>query len=270
MSHMTKNSKERNPEDAFGRLLQIMDDLRAGCPWDREQTMESLRKLTIEETYELGDAILQNDLEDVRNELGDLMLHIVFYAKIGSEKGVFDIYDVLETISKKLIHRHPHIYGEVQVKNADDVKHNWEALKLEEGRQGVLAGVPASLPALVKANRIQEKVHGIGFDWKDKHDIWEKIQEEIDELSDAMKNSHSKESVNHKIEEEFGDLIFSIINAARLYGIEPENALERTNLKFMNRFNYMEAEAEKRGTPIRELSLAEMDRLWEKAKSVQK
>jgi XTP/dITP diphosphohydrolase len=261
-----KEISQRNPEAAFGRLLKIMDDLRSGCPWDREQTMESLRKLTIEETYELGDAILQNDLRDVRNELGDLMLHIIFYAKIGSEQGAFDIYDVLETISNKLIHRHPHIYGAVQVRNSDDVKQNWESLKLKEGRKGVLAGVPDSLPALIKANRIQEKVHGIGFDWKDKNEIWEKIQEEINELSRAMQNEQDND--NHAdIEEEFGDLIFSIINAARLYGIEPENALERTNLKFIRRFNAMETSAEKTGKPLRELSLEEMDRLWEAAKA---
>ncbi len=267
-----KHSEDRDPQKEFGRLLRIMDDLRNGCPWDREQTMESLRKLTIEETYELGDAVLKNDLNDVKNELGDLLLHIVFYTKIGSEKEAFSMYDVINTICKKLIHRHPHIYGDVKVRDSDDVKHNWEELKLKEGRKGVLSGVPASLPALVKANRIQEKVRGIGFDWKNKNQIWEKIHEEIGELSAElvkMSENHTKDNFRN-IEAEFGDLFFSIINAARLYGVEPENALERTNLKFIKRFNAMESIAEHKGWSLKELSLEQMGRLWEEVKSSEK
>ena len=226
----------QNKLDAFKELLAIMDQLREKCPWDKKQTLESLRKLTIEETYELGDAILKNDLQEVKKELGDLMLHIVFYAKIGSEKGEFDIADVLEGINKKLIYRHPHIFGDVEVNgSAEKVAENWEALKLKEkgGNKRVLEGVPAAMPALVKANRIQEKVRGVGFDWEYKEQVWEKVKEEVDELSDEINRVD-----NDKIEAEFGDLLFAVVNAARLYGVDPEAALERTNLKFIKRFNY--------------------------------
>ncbi len=263
-----KEKSKKDPLKEFGRLLKIMDDLRQDCPWDREQTMESLRKLTIEETYELGDSVLKNDMNEIKGELGDLLLHIVFYSKIASESNSFEIADVIEGICKKLIHRHPHIYGDVVVENANDVKENWEALKLKEGRKGVLSGVPLSLPALVKANRIQEKVHGVGFDWKEKHEIWEKIEEETLELKTAIKDlSQSKnKKKTEAVEEEFGDLFFSLINAARLYEIDPENSLERTNIKFMRRFNFIEEQAEKAGKTITDLNLQEMNTLWEKAK----
>jgi XTP/dITP diphosphohydrolase len=248
----------------FQRLLEIMDELRAKCPWDKKQTLESLRKLTIEETYELGDAILQNDLQEIKKELGDLMLHIVFYAKIGSEKGEFDIGDVLEGINKKLIYRHPHIFGDVDVDgSAKKVEENWEALKLKEkgGNKRVLEGVPAAMPALVKANRIQEKVRGVGFDWEYKEQVWDKVKEEVDELSHEI-NQANKD----KTEAEFGDLLFAMVNAARLYGIDPEAALERTNLKFIKRFNYLESKTMMKGRSLHEMSLAEMDEIWEEAK----
>jgi len=248
----------------FQRLLEIMDELRAKCPWDKKQTLESLRKLTIEETYELGDAILQNDLQEIKKELGDLMLHIVFYAKIGSEKGEFDIGDVLEGINKKLIYRHPHIFGDVDVDgSAKKVEENWEALKLKEkgGNKRVLEGVPAAMPALVKANRIQEKVRGVGFDWEYKEQVWDKVKEEVDELSHEI-NQANKD----KTEAEFGDLLFAMVNAARLYGIDPEAALERTNLKFIKRFNYLESKTMLKGRSLHEMNLAEMDEIWEEAK----
>lgn len=261
---MHKHSNKKAQKE-FGRLLDIMDELRTGCPWDREQTIESLRKLTIEETYELGDAIIQKDMQEIKGELGDLLLHIVFYAKIGSETGDFEIYDVVNSICEKLIFRHPHIYGDVKVKNAQNVKENWEDLKLKEGRKGVLAGVPKSLPALIKANRIQEKAQGIGFDWKKKEDVWDKVKEEMAELETEMK-TNTKNKFPEAIEEEFGDLLFSIINAARLYGVEPENALEKTNLKFIHRFNYIEKAANKMGKSLRDMDLDEMDVYWENAK----
>ncbi|TKG97184.1 nucleoside triphosphate pyrophosphohydrolase [Puteibacter caeruleilacunae] len=249
--------------EAFGRLLEIMDELREKCPWDKKQTLESLRKLTIEETYELGEAILNNDLNDIKKELGDLILHIVFYAKIGEEKKSFDIEDVLNSINEKLIYRHPHIFGEVQVNNAREVEENWEALKLKEkgGNKRVLEGVPASLPALVKANRIQEKVRGVGFDWEEREQVWGKVTEEVDELS------HEINSMNQdKMEAEFGDLFFALVNAARLYDIDPEAALERTNLKFMKRFNYLESQTMAKGRSLKEMSLDEMNDIWEDAK----
>ena len=234
--------------------------------------MESLRKLTIEETYELGDSILNKDMNEIKGELGDLLLHIVFYAKIASESNSFKIFDVIEGICKKLIYRHPHIYGDVMVNDANDVKENWEKLKLKEGRMGVLSGVPLSLPALVKANRIQEKVHGVGFDWKEKHDIWEKIEEETMELKAAMKNlsDNSKKDKIEAVEEEFGDLFFSLINAARLYKVDPENSLEKTNIKFIKRFSFIEDQAEKAGKSITDLNLEEMNILWDKAKKENK
>ncbi len=264
---MHKHTNQKAQKE-FGRLLDIMDDLRTGCPWDREQSFESLRKLTIEETYELGDAILQKDMQEIKGELGDLLLHIVFYAKIGSETGDFEIYDVVNSICKKLIFRHPHIYGDVKVKNAQDVEDNWEDLKLKEGRKGVLSGVPKSLPALIKANRVQEKVQGIGFDWKKKEDVWDKVKEEIAELETEMRNNGNSKSKD-TVEAEFGDLFFSIINAARLYGVEPENALEKTNLKFIRRFNYIEEKANKMKKSLREMDLDEMDIYWEEAKRLE-
>lgn len=250
--------------DAFKELLEIMDELREKCPWDKEQTIESLRKLTIEETYELGDAILKNDLQEIKKELGDLMLHIVFYSKIGAEKGAFDIGDVLEGINEKLIYRHPHIFGDVDVEgSADKVAENWEALKLKEkgGNKRVLEGVPAAMPALVKTNRIQEKVRGVGFDWEYKEQVWEKVKEEVDELSHEI-NQENKD----KTEAEFGDLLFAVVNAARLYGVDPEAALERTNLKFIKRFNYLESKTIQKGKSLHDMSLAEMDVIWEEAK----
>ena len=250
--------------EAFKELLDIMDELREKCPWDKKQTLESLRKLTIEETYELGDAILKNDLQEIKKELGDLMLHIVFYAKIGSEKGEFDMADVLENINKKLIYRHPHIFGDVDVDgSAEKVAENWEALKLKEkgGNKRVLEGVPAAMPALVKANRIQEKVRGVGFDWEYKEQVWEKVKEEVDEL-----NHEIDKADNDKMEAEFGDLLFAVVNAARLYGIDPEAALERTNLKFIKRFNYLESKTLLQGKSLHDMSLAEMDEIWEEAK----
>jgi len=258
--------------EAFGELLTIMDRLRAECPWDKEQTFESLRRLTIEETYELADAIIKEETEDMKDELGDLLLHIVFYSKIGSETGDFDILDVIETINQKLVYRHPHIFGDVKVGNADEVKQNWEELKLRQGNRTVLGGVPKSLPALVKANRIQEKVRGVGFDWEVKEQIWEKLDEEVSELQKELKKTKGTRDNNpesyQKIEEEFGDLFFTIINAARLYGIDPENALERTNIKFIERFNYLEKTAHQNGKTLKELSMDEMDTLWEEAKKV--
>ncbi|MDP5092704.1 MAG: nucleoside triphosphate pyrophosphohydrolase, partial [Polaribacter sp.] len=227
---------------AFNRLLDIMDDLREKCPWDKKQTLESLRHLTIEETYELADAILDNDLQEIKKELGDVLLHIVFYAKIGSEKKAFDIADVANAISDKLIDRHPHIYGDVIVENEADVKRNWENLKLKEGKKSVLEGVPKSLPAVVKASRIQEKVAGVGFDWEKPEQVWEKVQEELTELNEEIKAGNTK-----NIEKEFGDVLFSMINYARFINVNPENALEKTNKKFINRFQYLEQEAKKAG-----------------------
>lgn len=253
--------------EAFNRLLTIMDELREQCPWDREQTFESLRKLTIEETYELGDAILQADLQEIKKELGDLLLHIVFYAKIGSEKNAFDIADVINSLNEKLIYRHPHIYGDVEVDGSRAVEQNWEALKLKEkGRKKktVLEGVPSSLPALVKANRIQEKASGVGFDWEQPEQVWDKVKEEVSELQHEL-----NEDLKDKIEAEFGDLFFAMVNAARLYGVDPEAALERTNLKFMKRFNYLESQTLKKGTDLKDLSLEEMDRYWDEAKKME-
>jgi XTP/dITP diphosphohydrolase len=249
---------------AFKELLEIMDELREKCPWDKEQTFESLRKLTIEETYELGDAILRSDLQEIKKELGDLMLHIAFYTKIGSEKGAFDMADVLEGINKKLIYRHPHVFGDTDVDgSARKVEENWEALKLKEkgGNRRVLEGVPVSLPALVKANRIQEKASGVGFDWEYKEQVWEKVREEVNELSHEIDNVDED-----KMEAEFGDLFFAMVNAARLYGIDPELALERTNLKFIKRFNYLESQTLQKAKNLHDMSLAEMDEIWEEAK----
>jgi XTP/dITP diphosphohydrolase len=250
---------------AFDRLLTIMDELREQCPWDKKQTMESLRHLTIEETYELGDAILDNDLEEVKKELGDLLLHIVFYAKIGSETQDFDMADVAHGICEKLINRHPHIYGDVKVKNEEEVKQNWENIKLMEGKKSVLEGVPKSLPALVKANRIQEKVAGVGFDWEHPEQVFEKLQEELGELQEEIKSNNADQ-----MESEFGDVFFSMVNYARFLGVNPENALERTNKKFIDRFQYLEGKAKELGKTLKEMTLAEMDVYWEEAKKMQK
>lgn len=249
--------------EAFGRLLDIMDDLREKCPWDKKQTLESLRHLTIEETYELGDAILNNDKQEIKKELGDLLLHIIFYAKIGSETNDFDIEAVINSICTKLIDRHPHIYGDVVVENEEEVKQNWEKLKLKEGKKSVLEGVPKSLPALVKASRIQDKVKGVGFDWEEKNQVWEKVQEELEEFHNEVEKGNSI-----SMEEEFGDVLFSLINYARFININPEDALERTNKKFIKRFQYLETQAEKIGKPLSEMTLAEMDVFWNEAKKM--
>lgn len=246
---------------AFSRLLDIMDDLRAKCPWDKKQTLESLRHLTIEETYELGDAILNNDLQEIKKELGDLLLHIVFYAKIGSETNDFDIADVANGICDKLIHRHPHIYGDVVVADEEEVKQNWEKLKLKEGKKSVLEGVPKGLPAMVKASRIQDKVKGVGFDWEEPHQVWDKVQEELHELQQEVAADNMD-----KMESELGDVFFSLINYARFLKVNPEDALERTNTKFIKRFQYLESKAAAIGKPLSEMTLAEMDVFWEEAK----
>ena len=246
---------------AIKRLLNIMDELRDKCPWDRKQTFETLRHLTIEETYELGDAILDNDLEEIKKELGDLLLHIVFYSKIGSEKNAFDIGDVADQISEKLVSRHPHIYGEIKVENSEQVVKNWEEIKLKEGNKSVLDGVPKNLPALVKANRVQDKVSGIGFDWEEAEAILDKVKEELDELKEEV-GARDK----NKMEAEFGDVMFSLVNYARFLKINPENALERTNKKFIKRFNFIESKASELGKKIIDLSLEEMEFLWQKAK----
>lgn len=254
------NSREKQLK-SFDRLLTIMDELREKCPWDKKQTMETLRHLTIEETYELGDAILDNNLEEVKKELGDVLLHIVFYAKIGSETKNFDIADVCNSICNKLIERHPHIYGDVVVQNEEDVKRNWEKLKLKAGNTSVLEGVPKSLPALVKANRIQDKVAGVGFDWEAPNQVWEKVQEELQEFQDEVKAGNTK-----AMESEFGDVLFSMVNYARFLNINPENALERTNKKFSKRFQYLETKAKALNKDLKDMTLAEMDVFWEEAK----
>ena len=248
---------------AVDRLLTIMNELREQCPWDRKQTMQSLRHLTIEETYELGDAILDNDLEEVKKELGDLLLHIVFYAKIGSQSGDFDIADVANGICEKLISRHPHIYGDVTVENEDDVKRNWENLKLKEGKKSVLEGVPKSLPALVKASRIQDKVAGVGFDWEEPQQVFEKLQEELAELQEEVEARDQE-----KIEAEFGDVLFSMINYARFLKVDAESALERTNKKFIKRFKYLEQKAKESNRELSDMTLGEMDVFWEEAKKL--
>ena len=240
---------------AFERLLNIMDDLREKCPWDQKQTMETLRKLTIEETYELADAVLEKDSEEIKKEIGDLMLHLVFYAKIGSEQNEFDMADVLNSICEKLIFRHPHIYSDVEVSGEEEVKSNWEKLKLKEGRKSVLEGVPKSLPAMVKANRIQEKARGVGFDWDNKDQVWEKVHEELEELKHEVDSGAPLE----KMEDELGDVLFSVINYARFIDIDPESALERTNKKFIKRFQYLEVKAKEQGRDIHDMTLSEMD-----------
>jgi XTP/dITP diphosphohydrolase len=256
------NSNNKSLEE-FNKLMGILDELRVKCPWDMKQTFETLRKLTIEETYELADAISSGSDEGIKNELGDLMLHLVFYAKIGSERGTFTMADVLEGINTKLVYRHPHVFGDVKVSNATQVEDNWEKLKIKEnnGYKPVLSGVPSSLPAIVKANRIQEKVRGVGFDWEKREQIWDKVLEEISELKAEVAN-HDTE----KIEAELGDVLFSIINASRLYGIDPEAALEKTNRKFIKRFNYLEKETLVKGKSLHDMTLDEMNVIWEEAK----
>lgn len=251
---------------AFSRLLTIMDELRAQCPWDKKQTMESLRHLTIEEVYELSDAILEQEPQEIKKELGDLFLHLVFYSKIGSENQTFDVTDVLNSICDKLISRHPHIYGDVIAETEEEVKRNWEQLKLKEGNKSVLEGVPVSLPALVKASRIQEKARGVGFDWENKNQVWEKVEEELQEFK-AVFNTDTSEAIDtEEAEKEFGDLLFSLINYARFININPENALEKTNKKFIKRFQYLEAKAKEMGKELKSMSLEEMDIFWEQAK----
>ncbi len=255
-----KTSRQKQLE-AFGRLLDIMDDLREKCPWDRKQTMQTLRPLTIEELYELTDAILEEDYQEVKKELGDILLHIVFYAKIASETQLFDIEQVIDAICEKLIERHPHIYGNISVDNEEQVKQNWEKIKLQKGSKGVLSGVPKSLPSLVKAYRIQEKVAGVGFDWQYKEEVWEKFKEEVAELEKEVQQN------NHALaEKEMGDVFFSLVNYARFLKINPENALSLTNEKFIQRFQYLESKAKEQGLEITELSLQEMNHLWEASK----
>mgnify|MGYP001378665949 CR=1 FL=1 len=256
------NSRKQQLQ-AFSRLLDIMDNLRENCPWDKKQTFTTLRHLTIEETYELADAILNNNKTEIKNELGDLLLHIVFYSKIASETQDFDIANVANDICKKLIHRHPHIYGDVKVADEEEVKKNWEKLKLKEGKKSVLEGVPNSLPALVKATRIQEKAKGAGFDWEEPHQVWDKVQEEIAEFKQEIINKNQE-----KIEAEFGDVLFSLINYARFLNINAEDALERTNKKFIKRFQYLEQRANELGKPLSDMSLQEMDVFWEEAKKL--
>lgn len=265
---------------AFGRLLDIMDDLREKCPWDRKQTFDSLRQNTIEETYELATAISRHDMNEISKELGDVLLHVVFYAKMGSEKGEFDIADVCNRLCDKLIFRHPHVYGRtasggeqpfgITAQNAEEVSKLWEQVKLKEkgGNKTVLGGIPDSLPSLVKAYRIQDKVANVGFDWEKREDVWEKVKEEIAEFEAELTGEKGNELTNKRMTEEFGDLMFALINAARLYKIKPDNALEQTNLKFIKRFNYIEQQAKEKGKDIKDLSLAEMDELWNEAKRI--
>jgi MazG family protein len=268
---MANNNFEDTPRgrqlQAFNRLLDIMDDLREKCPWDRKQTLESLRHLTIEETYELSDAIIKNDLQEIKKEIGDIMLHMVFYSKIGSELGAFDIADVLNAESEKLIFRHPHIYSDTTANTEEEVKQNWEKLKLKEGNKSVLGGVPTSLPALVKAMRIQEKARGAGFDWDDKTEVWKKVQEELNEFESEFNIEDTAQIDKKKATAEFGDLLFSLINFARFIDINPEEALERTNQKFITRFQYIETEAAKEGKQLQDMTLEEMDYYWNKAKN---
>lgn len=258
------HTKEQKLE-AFGRLLKIMDELREQCPWDMKQTLESLRHLTIEETYELSDAILSGNRKEIEKELGDVLLHIVFYARIGSETQDFDISSLIHKLCDKLVVRHPHIYGDVKVKDEKEVKENWEKIKLREGSKSVLSGVPVSLPAMIKAVRIQEKARGVGFDWDHEDQVWEKVQEEMAEFKEEVKNGDQQ-----KMEEEFGDLLFSLINYARFRNINPEDALEKTNRKFISRFNYLESEVNKSGKSLSDMTLEEMDFYWNEAKKLPK
>lgn len=256
--------KERNKQaiESFERLLDIMDELREKCPWDRKQTFETLRHLTIEETYELADAIIENDTDEIKKEVGDLLLHIVFYAKIGSEENAFDIKSVIDSLNEKLIRRHPHIYGDEKVENSEQVKENWEQIKLKEGIKSTLSGVPKTLPALVKAYRIQDKARGVGFDWDNSQQVWEKVEEEIEELKEEVRNNNKE-----KIKQEFGDTLFALINYARFIDVNPETALERTNKKFINRFQFIEEKALQQGRSLKDMTLEEMDKIWNEAKT---
>ncbi len=260
------HSRETKTE-AFGRLLDVLDTLRVKCPWDAKQTNDSLRPNTVEEVYELADALIADDSANIRKELGDVLLHVAFYSKIASEKGNFDIADVCDSLVEKLKFRHPHIYGDVKADSAEKVAQNWEEIKLREkgGNKTVLAGVPSALPALIKANRIQEKARNVGFDWEEPSQVWEKVKEETAEVEQEIKRGDAS-----GLEEEFGDLLFAVVNAARLYGVNPENALERTNRKFISRFNYLEAKSHEIGKPLKEMTLAEMDRYWEEAKKLER
>ena len=257
-----------NPADAFTRLLTVLDTLRTQCPWDKKQTMETLRHLTIEETYELSDAILEGDLNEIKKELGDVMMHLVFYSRIASETNDFNITDVLNGVCDKLVNRHPHIYGDVVVENEEDVKRNWEQIKLKEGNKSVLAGVPSSLPALVKASRIQEKARGVGFDWDNKEQVWEKVEEELQEFKNEFNVVDHTTIDAEKAEAEFGDVLFSLINYARFININPENALEKTNKKFIKRFQYLEEKAKQNGKALADMTLTEMDVYWNEAKKL--
>jgi XTP/dITP diphosphohydrolase len=262
----------QNPAAAFERLIQIMNDLREKCPWDKKQTIQSLRQMTIEETYELADAITEGDFNSIKEELGDLLLHIVFYAKIGTEQSQFTLEEVINGICEKLIARHPHIYGDVKVENEEDVKRNWEKLKMKEGKESVLSGVPKSLPATVKAMRLQEKAKQVGFEWDNKEQVWNKVEEEMGELKEVIvlqekqNESAQQDQLQERVEEEFGDLIFSMINYARFLKVDAENAIERTNKKFIQRFQKMEKEALKGGKPLSEMTLEEMDAIWNRIK----
>lgn len=273
MSTVKKNLSAPDPDrsaklEAFDRLLTVMDELRENCPWDKKQTLESLRHLTIEETYELSDAILEGDIQEIKKEIGDIMLHLVFYARIASEVKAFDISDVINGLCEKLITRHPHIYADVVAEDEEAVKANWEKIKLKQGNKSVLGGVPASLPALVKAVRIQDKARGVGFDWEKKEQVWEKVEEEMHEFK-AEFNTESNQAIDkEKATAEFGDLLFSLVNYSRFIGIDPEEALERTNKKFIKRFQFLESESARDGKKMGEMSLAEMDVYWEKAKSI--
>ena len=263
-----KDLRRKEKLAAFDRLLTIMDELRLNCPWDKKQTLESIRHLTIEETYELSDAILNQNLDEVKKEIGDLMLHMVFYSRIADEQGAFDVADALNAICDKLVNRHPHIYGDVEANDEEVVKANWEKIKLKEkGNQSVLGGVPQSLPALVKAVRIQDKARGVGFDWEKKEQVWEKVEEEMQEFKEEF-NAEEGEIDKERATLEFGDLLFSLVNYARFIDIDPEEALERTNIKFIKRFRFLEEESKKDGKDIGEMTLAEMDEYWEKAKQL--
>ena len=262
MSHTREEKIE-----ALGKVIDTLDTLRVECPWDRKQTNESLRPNTIEEVYELCDALINNDDANIRKELGDVLLHILFYSKIGEEKGIFDIADVAEALNAKLIFRHPHVFGTTEVKDSHEVEQNWEQIKLKEkgGNKTVLAGVPKALPAMIKADRIQEKASNVGFDWDDRRQVWDKVKEEITEVGNEIEAMQQS-----RLEEEFGDLFFALVNAARLYNVNPENALEKTNAKFIRRFNHIEARAHQMGRNLKEMTLAEMDSLWDEAKSMER
>ncbi len=282
MNNLSKSEKRAKQMESFARLLDIMDELREKCPWDREQTIESIRPLTIEETYELSDAILNNDMYNVSKELGDILLHIVFYAKIAEEKGAFDIVDVMERLCNKLIYRHPHVYSTVEVENAGQVVQNWEQLKTKEkdGNKTILSGVPDSMPSIIKAYRMQDKARAVGFDWEQKEDVWKKVKEEIGELEaelsamdgvqkDANASDEQKQAAVLKAQGELGDVFFSLINAARLYKLEPDTALESTNKKFRRRFTYLENETIRKGRSLKDMTLAQMDEIWDEAKKAE-